>query len=372
MAKKSLPKFRFSLDRKLTLPIFIITAAAAIFLRFKQIIENTDLDTGIYLNRDFRVDYPVFVIAGGLFLILLILILGSSKDKMAGAALLINPMRLPIDKLNKNFRIASGTGILVTAGTMFFQIYMDISYIVRVNSLYNADFEDEDLHISLLTGMDGADIASYILMIIGGITCITIGANMIKGDGLSKLNCFFLLFVVLWKVVQIFDVFFTAQEETRIINLYSEKLYIIFSDICLIFLLLAVIRVFEGFEEKRTRLGLIFWGYASTLITAVSAITPLICLIYLPYDGTGNLQIPSIADFGIIIMSFILVMPFFTNFSYREMSKMTYREGRRDHWISKLAVNESEMEGISVESLDDEKQKKTNENKKSSNIDELF
>jgi hypothetical protein len=362
----------FSLDRKLTLPIFFITVIAATFLRVKQILENTDINTGIYINRDIRVDYPVMVIAGGLFLILLILIFGSSKDKMAGAAMMYNPMHLPVAKLNKNFKIASGTAILITAGTVLFQIFMDISLIVRRNQLVNDGIADEDLHISLLTGMGVSDIMSYIFMLIGGITFITIGANMIKNDGISKLNCFFLLFVVFWKVFLIFNVFFTAQEETRIINLYSDKLYIIFSGIATIMMLLSVIRVFGGLEEKRTRMALIFWGYATAIITAVSAIPRLICLMYLPFDGVGVLTMPDVADFGVLLMAIVFIMPFFTGYSYREMSKMTYREGRRDHWISEIAGHDTEMEGISVENLVDDEVKVAEEKKKSSNIDELF
>jgi hypothetical protein len=376
MAKKSSFKLRFTLDRKLTLPVFIITAVLAVVLRAIQLLENYDLATGIYKNRDIKLDYPVMVIIAGLVLILLLLIVGSSKDKMAGSALLVNPLRLPVPQLNKNFKVAAGSFTLIAAGTMLFQIFMDVGYIVQVNTLVNNDIPDKREHISLLTGMGGADVASYLFMLIAGITCITMGANMIKEEGISSLNCFFLLFMLAWKVFSIYNVFFTAQEETRIINLYSDKLYTIFSGICMIFLLIYVIRVFAQMEEKFSRIALIFWGYATAIVTAVSAIPPLFCLIYLPLykniDETGVLVMPDISDFGVLIMAIVFIVPFFSGFSYREMAKMTYREGRRDNLITGLAVQESDMEGIDIDTILDDDGKPIAEKKKSSNIDELF
>jgi hypothetical protein len=376
MAKKLSFKPKFTLDRKLTLPVFIITVVVAVVLRAIQLLENYNLETGIYYDRDLRLDYPVMVIAGGLILILLVLIFGSSKDKMAGSAVLFNPMRLPVSRLNKNFKVASASFTLITAGTLLFQIFMDISYIVRVNTLINDGIPDEDLHISLLTGMGASDIVSYIFMLIGGITCISIGANMIKDEGITSLNCFFLLFMLGWKVFDIYNIFFTAQQETRIINLYSDKLYSIFSGICMIFLLVYVVRVFANMEEKFTRLALIFWGYATALVTAVSAIPPLFCLVYLPLykgiDKTGVLVMPDLSDFGVMIFALVLVTPFFTGFSYREMAKMTYREGRRDHLITELAGQETDMEDITIDTIIDDDDIKEAERKQNSNIDELF
>jgi hypothetical protein len=372
MAKKS-RKISLVPDRKLTLPVFIITAAAAIFLRTYQLINNVDLTTGMYYNREIAVNYPVIAIGAGFAVILLLLFFGKSEDRMSGSATLYNPMNLPISGINKNYGAGSAACALVAAGTILFQIVLSLGLVAEENARINETIEDEYFHVSPLNGLGAGDFVSYFLMIVVIVTLITIGVNMFKGDGITKLNCFFLNSLLLLKVYVIFELFFRTQEETRIINLYSERMYIIFSNMAMVFFMISLIRVFSGMEEKFSRIGLIFWGYASIILYLVSILPRFIVLIITPYDQVTALDMPSVGDVGFIIITFAIIFGFFGKFSYREMAKMTYKEGRRDHWISEIAGAVTEMDSISVESLesDDEKSDKAFKNKET-NIDDLY
>jgi hypothetical protein len=372
MAKRT-GKKGFVIDKKLTIPVFILMTAAAVFLRTNQLMNNTDLETGIYINKGLEFNYPVMVIAGGMLLILLLLLFGKSEDRMTGSATLYNPMNLPVDKLNKNFKGGSGGAILVAAGAILFGIIMNIGLVAASNARINEGIEDEDLQVSSLNGLTAVDWITYVLMVFTIITLITVAVNMFKGDGFTKLNCFFLVSIPIIKTIEIFSLFFRTQEETRIIKLYSERLYIIFSGMAMVFFMLFLIRVFGGMEEKNSRKALLFTGYLSAVLMIVSVLPRFLCYVILPYNEIGNITMPSIADVGYALICIVVIHAFFAEFSYREMAKMTYKEGRRDHWISEIAKTETEMDSISIDSADDEQKtekqvQKTNE----TNVDELF
>jgi hypothetical protein len=143
MAKNK--KLRFVLDRKLSIPIFILTLIAATVLRVYQLQTNVDINSGLYIDRNIMLNYPLMAIVIGLFLIALILIFGKSEDKISGTAMLYNPMGLPAPALARNYRGGSGAAMLVCAGTFIFDIFMRISLVVRANDIINADIVDDDL-----------------------------------------------------------------------------------------------------------------------------------------------------------------------------------------------------------------------------------
>ncbi|MDR0975115.1 MAG: hypothetical protein LBL80_05435 [Ruminococcus sp.] len=372
MAKRT-GKTKFTIDKKLSIPIFILMTAAAIYLRTYQLINNTNLDTGIFINRGLQYDYPVWAIAGGMLLILLLLIFGKSEDRMSGSATLYNPMNLPIAKLNKNFKGGSAAAILVSAGAILFGIVMSISFVARENGRINDTISDEDLKIPALTGLTAVDWISYVLMVFTIITLITVAVNMFKGDGFTKLNCFFLVAVPILKALEIYTLFFKTIEEARIINLYSEMLYQVFSGIATVFFMIYLIRVFGGMEEKGNRIALLFWGYLAAVLLITSILPQFLCFIILPYDQIGALTLPSIEDVGLAILCLVVIKAFFADFAYREMAKMTYKEGRRDHWISALAQEENEMEELKLEDvLPEEKPAEEIVKNTETNVDDLY
>jgi hypothetical protein len=211
-----------------------------------------------------------------------------------------------------------------------------------------------------------------VLLAFAAITLFTVAANMFKGEGISKLNCFFLLSVPVMKTLEVFAIFFETQEETKIINLLSERMYIVFADIILVFFFLSMIRVYASMEEKFTRLMMIFWGYAGVITIAVSVIPRFIMYVLLPYDQIGVINLPDIADIGLAVAVVALIMGFFTDFSYKEMEKMTYKAGRRDHWITELAKESTDMDEISIESADEEIKKEDKAKSENTNLDDLF
>ncbi|MDR0903206.1 MAG: hypothetical protein LBM59_01065 [Ruminococcus sp.] len=372
MAKRT-GKLKLIPDRKLTIPIFILTAAAAIYFRTTQLINNTDRITGIFVTKGIENDYPVIAIAIGMALILLLILFGRSEDKMTGSATLYNPMNLPADKLNKNFKGGSAAGILIAAGSILFGIIMSIGLVTAANARKNEGITDEDLLTPALDGLTAVNWILYVLMIFTVITLIIVAVNMFKGDGFTKLNCFFLMTIPIINTVQIADLFLRTQEESRIINLYSERMYSIFAGMAMVFFMLFLIRVFGGMEEKNSRKALLFWGYLAALLLITSVIPRFICYVALPYTEIGAITMPEIADIGYALICIIVIRAFFSEYSYREMAKMTYKEGRRDHWISKLAEAESEMDEISIDSADvDEKAAKEIAKTNETNVDELF
>jgi hypothetical protein len=370
MAKNK--KLRFVLDRKLSLPIFIITLIAATALRVWQMNTNMDIVSGLYINPDITLNYPLWAIIIGLAIIALILIFGKSEDKISGTATLYNPMGLSAPLLCKNYHAGSGAAMLICAGTFIFDIFMRISLVVRANGIKNEGIYDKELQTPALDGLSASDWLDFVLLAFAAITLCTVAANMFKGEGFSKLNCFFLLSIPIMKTLEVFTIFFETQEETKIINLLSERMYIIFADIILVFFFLAMIRVFASMEERFTRIAMIFWGYAAAILISVSVIPRFIMYVMLPYDQLGIVTLPDIADIGIAIAVIAIILGLFADFSYKEMERLSYGAGRRDHWITELAKESTEMDEISIETALDDIEAEEKNKAQNSNIDDLY
>jgi hypothetical protein len=347
MAKKL--EFRF--DRKLSFIPFIITLVAALAARTLQVVFLTDLNTGIYYNRSLLYDYPVMIIAVGMIITLFLLAFGSSEDKVIKSVIMINPMHQPVNTLKHNYGGVSGGVCLAAGGLIAAQLIMYLTSARNrsVELIAQGALPEE---VPVLTGIGANDGAMYFFMVIGFLTFMIMGNNIFKENGITAGNCFFLLAIPVWKIIDAFSVVYLMQKETRILMLYSEKLYIIIADMCVAVFFFRLVRVFASMEDKHARIKLIFWGYAASLTTLVSVLPRFIAMFAVPFDRREMLVMPEISDIGLAAFALCVIPAFFSAFSYREMPKITYSQRNAQVALADTPPEKQVMDEMDFNNID--------------------
>jgi hypothetical protein len=347
MAK--LLKGGLKIDRKYSLIPFLITLVAAVAARTYQLVSMTDLNTGIYKTRGLLSDYPVMIIAAGMIITLLILIFGSSEDKVIKSVIMINPMHQPLSTLMHNYGGVAG-GVCLGAGAL---IGAELAMLLgtarnRSVELRNAGAVD----VPTFTGLGADDWVSVALMLFGLLAFMLTAINIFNGNGITPGNCFFMLAIPVWKIVQCFGIVYDMQKDARILILYSEKLYIIIADMCIAMFIFRLVRVFASMEDNHARLKLIFWGYATTLITLVSSIPRFAAMFIVPFNLRASVNLPDLSEIGFAAFAFCVIPAFFSNFSYREMPKISYTLRNAQVALNEVPEEKQHMDEMDFNNVD--------------------
>jgi hypothetical protein len=347
MAKKL--EFRF--DRKLSFIPFLITLVAAIAARTLQVAFLTDLNTGIYYNRSLLYDYPVMIIAAGMIITLFLLAFGRSEDKVIKSVIMINPMHQPVSTLKHNYGGVPGGICLAAGGLIAAQLVMYITN-ARNASVQLLVHGGDPEEVPLLTGLGANDWFMFFFMAAALITFLIMANNIFKGEGITAGNCFFLLAIPAWKIIDAFTIVYQMQKDTRILILYSEKLYIIIADMCVAIFFFRLVRVFASMEDKNARIKLIFWGYMASLMTLVSAVPRFIAMFAVPFDLRESLVMPELSDLGIAAFALCVIPAFFSAFSYREMPKVTYSQRNAQVALAEAPPESQVMDEMDFNNID--------------------
>ncbi|MDR0992544.1 MAG: hypothetical protein LBL87_06585 [Ruminococcus sp.] len=342
-------KFSLKIDRKYSLIPFFITLAAAIGARFYQLFYMTDLNTGIYRNRSLLFDYPVLIIAVGLIITLLFLIFGTSEDKVIKSVIMINPMHQPLSSLMHNYGGVAG-GVALGAGALIGAQFAMVIGTARNRSLELITAGAVD--VPYLTGLGADDAVSLFMMAFSLLALLITSINIFNGNGITPGNCFFMLAIPVWKIVECFGIIYDMQKEARILILYSEKLYIIIADMCIAMFFFRLVRVFASMEDGHARLKLIFWGYVTTIITLVSAIPRFIIMFAVAFDLRESVNLPDLSDIGFAAFAICVIPAFFSNFSYREMPKVTYTQRNAQAALMEVPVEKQQMDEMDFNNVD--------------------
>lgn len=351
-ARKDIPQGKAGIPKKASMAIYVIVLLAAVAARTEQLYNNMDFSTGRYIDGSLSRNYTLMILAVGFVLLALVLKLGSSRDKVVETCILINPMRLRYDRLNKKIPSSAGYSALLMAFLMPAEIIGDFISLINKNDRIIDEMpaaEAEDY--SRLTGYNGAMAAEHILMILVMLTFISIAVNIFKGEGLSHANCAALSTYAIWQTKQIFELVMNNVS----LSVSSEPVYILFSKMAAVIFFLNTARLFNGMEKKNTRFWMCFMGYAASILAAVSVL-PRYLMLLSPeedvMDKVISMRVPEISDVGIIFMTITIITSFWTAYVYRNMPKLNI-SGRR-HLRAPLSTGYQEMESIDESEFKDQ------------------
>lgn len=331
------------LDKKMSMIVYLIVLVAAVACRSWQLASNMDFSTGKYIDPMKNPTLIVLII--GIILLLLVMIFGESRDKTIKSCILINPMRLKAERLNKKITPKSAAAMFIIAFLLAFEI-LDVLF---STAAANAEISTEDNPIFAFAGINAFQWVCYALMIVLTITFISTGINIIKGDGISRGNCFFLTVYPIWKLLQIFDMIRTYQ----VIGPYSEKCYILLTDMAAGMFFLFAVRFFCGYEKKHTRLWMCMFGYTASILAAVSVIPRYIMCFVIDYSIREGMMMPEVSDIGIIFCTITIIAVFWSTYVYRVMPKLNITGKRRWAGVSLDTTGKLQMKELSDEDTPD-------------------
>lgn len=330
MSKQNKPykQSRVKLDKKVSLVTYVLTLICAVLARTYQLQTNMDFESGKYLDNSPAKNYTVWVLIIGFILTFLVMFLGKSRDKAIKSCILINPMRLRAERLNKKISPKAGAAMFLMAFLTVFDLFLELSAIVNKNK----EISTKENPVSSFAGIHTVDWFKYIFAVIAAITFISIGTNIFKNEGFSRGNCVFLSTFAIWKLLQIFSMIGNGE----IIGVYSEKIYIMLTAMSSAAFFMYAAKFFAGFEKKHTRFWMCMFGYMASVIAAVSTVPRYIIYFTKTYDQRYGMATPATSDVGIIFVTVAVVAVFWSTYVYRVMPKLSLTGKRR--WMKTTGV----------------------------------
>ncbi len=346
MSNKPYKAKKVKLDKKFSLAVYAAALIAAVIARTVQLQTNMNFATGKYIDPSPVKNYTLWVLVIGFALIAAVMFFGKSRDKAIKSCILINPMRLRAERLAKKLSPLAGAIMIIMAALMLFDIILNLSE----TASKNAEISTEENPVFAFAGISGLNWAMYACVIITAITFISTGVNIIKGEGVTKGNCVFLMFFPIWKLLEIFSMF----SENQLLGVYSEKVYIMLTAMSSSMFFIYAARLFAGFEKKNTRIWMCVFGYASSILAAVSVIPRFIMYFTLDYYAREGMGSPEISDIGIAVITIAIIGVFWSTYVYRVMPKLNLTGNRR--WKKNVLGIRTTQEGVSedMKSIEDE------------------
>ncbi|MDE6746592.1 MAG: hypothetical protein K2J72_08140 [Oscillospiraceae bacterium] len=338
MGKKPYRAKKVKLDKKFSMAAYTLTLAAAVVARTVQLQTNVNFATGKYVDPSPVKNYAMWVLIIGFILISAIMIMGQSRDKAIKSCILINPMRLRSERLAKKVSPVAAAVMILMAGLTAFDIIIDLSAVAEKN----AKISTEDNPVFAFAGIPALTWIIYVCALITIVTFVSTASNILKGEGVTKGNCVFLMFFPIWKLLEIFSMF----SENQLVGVYSEKVYIMLTAMTSSMFFIYAARVFAGFEKKSTRIFMCIFGYAASIFAAVSVLPRYISYFTLSYYEREGMTAPETSDVGIAVVTIAIVAVFWSTYVYRVMPKLNLTGKRR--WMkTTVAVR-------NMQSIDDE------------------
>ena len=309
------------LDKKLSLAAYAITLICAVAARTIQLNANMDFALGEYKDPSLAKNYTFWVLLIGFALIFATMIFGKSRDKAIKSCILINPMRLRADRLNKKISPHSGAAMFIMSLLIAFEIFTEFSAVAEANLAIST----EDNPVFIFAGIPLMNWILTVVKIITIITFISTGANIMKGEGISSGNCVFLMFFPIWKLLEIFCMF----SENQLVGIYSEKILILFTGMASSMFFLFAARFFGGWEKKHTRFWMVIFGYAASIFAATSVIPRYVMYFAKTYSERDGMGTPAVSDIGVAVVTIAIVAVFWSTYVYRVMPKLNLTGKRR-------------------------------------------
>lgn len=336
MEKKPYKAKKVKLDKKFSMAAYGLTLIAAVAARTWQLRSNVNFATGKYIDPSPAKNYTMWALIIGFILIAAVMFLGQSRDKAIKSCILINPMRLRAERLAKKLSPVAAAAMMLMAGFMAFDIIMDLTAAAEKNM----EISTEENPVFIFAGIPVMTWIVYLCSFITIITLVSMGSNILKGDGITKGNCVFIMFFPIWKLLEIFSMF----SENQLVGIYSEKVYIMLTAMSSSMFFIYAARVFAGFEKKNTRIWMCIFGYAASVFAAVSVIPRYIS--YFSYTEREGMSAPATSDIGIAVVAIAIVAVFWSTYVYRIMPKLNLT-GKRRWTKTTLAVR-------NMQSIEDE------------------
>ncbi len=327
MSKTKMKK-KFFIDKKATVFLFAAVAIAAVIARTHQFTTNYDFAKGKIINDGIMQNYPALIIVIGFIILGIFTIFGRSRNKAVDSCVLINPIRLRLDKLNKKFFPSFGVLLFAAAAL----------YLYDIVAILVGFFSKSEPH-----SVQGW--AKVLILTVLVSTLVIIGINILKGIGITSENS---VFLVSYPVVCLLDVFEMIQKY-EVISINSELVYDLLAKTFTAFFIILCVRLFSGYEKRSTRVLTILFGYYASILALVASIPSYIMFFSIDYTKREGMIYPDVTNIAVILTAFAIVSVFWSRYEYHAMPKLKLKA--RKVWASALAESTAKLEMETMEDL---------------------
>lgn len=284
--------------------VLMIIGAAG---RLDQYVTNIDIRTGHYI-----VPYSALsplsttLIAGGLF-ILLFTLFGRESDKVILPCILVNPYRLRYSKLKARQPISAGVISLVFGVVTLAQTGYSVTLAVT-------EYSKMQIKPTIM------ELALYVLAVLSALVAFSVANTILTGKPITSNQAGAAVIPAAWKTCEAVAIV-TAPDA---VCLDSEKLYLILLYAASAGFFLSFSRLYLGYERKSTRIVFMLFGYAASVLAAVTT-APRIALYYLTQaEMTKHIVFPNLSDLMMIMLPLAFLDVFWGAYEYKMMPKVSY------------------------------------------------
>lgn len=240
------------IDRRAVKYVYFACVVLAVAIRIIQLQYVVDEITGFYKNTSTLTKALPILIAASIVLIMLVTIIGRSRNMQSDSTIRQNPFLADIDEIsNGNFV----TGIS--------SIFISVLLAFETVKLYQG-----------LTGTGNAtmpnvaDFVYIIFTLLSAFVFMRLGIIGIRKMQISRNMGYLLLIPVIWLTIRSTVLFM----DFIVITTVSQNLLQLLSTLGMLLFMTLAARFFSGFEKNNTRPMLVIIGLSSSLINFVSAV----------------------------------------------------------------------------------------------------
>ncbi len=244
------------IDRRAVKYIYCASVLLAVAIRIIQLQYVVDEVTGFYKSTSTLTKALPIIIIASIALIMLVTIIGSSRNIQGDTAIRQNPFLADIDE------IASESGFI----TGISSICISVLLAFEVVNLYQGLTPMGNASMPYL-----ADLVYIIFTLLTAFIFMRLGIIGMRKMPISRNMGYSLLIPVIWLTIRSTVLFM----DLIVITSVSQNLLQLLSTLGML-LMISASRLFSGFEKRTTRLKLIIIGLSSSLINFVSAVPLLL------------------------------------------------------------------------------------------------
>lgn len=245
------------IDRRAVKYIYCASVLLAVAIRIIQLQYVVDEVTGFYKSTSTLTKALPIIIIASIALIMLVTIIGSSRNIQGDTAIRQNPFLADIDE------IASESGFI----TGISSICISVLLAFEVVNLYQGLTPMGNASMPYL-----ADLVYIIFTLLTAFIFMRLGIIGMRKMPISRNMGYSLLIPVIWLTIRSTVLFM----DLIVITSVSQNLLQLLSTLGMLLFMISASRLFSGFEKRTTRLKLIIIGLSSSLINFVSAVPLLL------------------------------------------------------------------------------------------------
>ena len=241
------------IDRRVVKYVYCASVLLAVAIRIIQLQYVIDEATGFYKSTSTLTKVLPIIIIASIALIMLVTIIGRSRNVQTDTAVRQNPFLADIDEIANRGGFITGISSIFISVLLAFEVVKQYQGLTPVANAPMPYF---------------ADLVYIIFTLLSAFIFMRLGIIGLRKMPISRNTGYSLLIPVIWLTIRSTVLFM----DLIVITSVSQNLLQLLSTLGTLLFMILASRLFSGFEKSNTRPMLIIVGLSSSLLNFVSAV----------------------------------------------------------------------------------------------------